>query len=151
MLHRLLWLCLTFRKDDAEDYPEDMTALEEQVDIDEHAYSYQEIGDEKGIADELQAVHERRYVGNVSVEDEAGKESSEHALDAYYLGQGCTHEKHRHDEDELHDGITVAAQKPAGKTGNEEYHKTAIGCKLGGEEYPEEYAIMLSKRGNETC
>lgn len=73
-------------KDDAEDYPEDMTALEEQVDIDEHAYSYQEIRDEKGIADKLQAVHERRYVGNVSVEDESGKESSEHALDAYYLG-----------------------------------------------------------------
>lgn len=66
-------------------------------------------------------------------------------------GQGCTHEKHRHDEDELHDGITVAAQKPAGKTGNEEYHKTAIGCKLGGEEYPEEYAVMFAKRGNETC
>ena len=63
-----------------------MTALEEQVDIDEHAYSYQEIRDEKGIADELQTVHERRYVGNVSVEDESGKECSEHALDAYYLG-----------------------------------------------------------------
>ena len=44
-----------------------MTALKQKIDIDQHAHTYQEIRNEEGIADKLEAVHQWRNMRNISV------------------------------------------------------------------------------------
>ena len=46
------------KEHDAQHHPENMTALEEQSHIDQHAHSYQEVGNEEGVAYKLEPVHQ---------------------------------------------------------------------------------------------
>lgn len=52
---------------DAEDDPKDMTALEKQSHVDEHAHTYQKVRDEERIARKLQSVHQRRHVRDIPI------------------------------------------------------------------------------------
>ena len=69
-------------EDDEEYHPDDVDAREEGAHVDEHAHTNQEVGDEQGITDKLDAVHQGRDVGDVSVEDQSGEEGAEDAFEA---------------------------------------------------------------------
>ena len=60
--------------------PPHARSFQQRAQIDKHAHANQKIGNEDGIADELNAVHQRRHLGNVAVQNQAGEEGSEDAL-----------------------------------------------------------------------
>ena len=54
--------------------------MKEQPHVDEHAHTYQKVGNKEGIARKLYAVHERRYMRYEAVEYQSGKEGAVNAL-----------------------------------------------------------------------
>ena len=127
--------------------------MEEQPQVDEHAHADEEVGDEDGIADELNAVHQWRHMGNETVQYEAGEECSDDAVETDGLAQGSTHEEHCHDEDELHHGIAVAAQKPARQPWQEQEQYGNECSKFGCEEHPEPHTSTTAEgsfKGSQT-
>ena len=57
-------------EDDEEHDPQNLGTREQNPDIDEHTHTNQEIGDEQSVADKLDAIHQGRYVGDISVQDQ---------------------------------------------------------------------------------
>ena len=82
-------------------------------------------------------------MGYVAVEYESGDEGSEDALKTHCLAQGCAHEEHRHDEDELHHGVAVAAQEPSREPRYDENHRPDVHEELGCEPHPEPETCAL--------
>ena len=117
--------------------PQHVGALEQGADIDEHAHADEEIGNEQGVADELDAVHQRRHMGYVAAENQPREEGSHDALDVDGLGEGCREEHHAEHEDVLHDGIGIAAQEIACQLGYAPHHQGYQGYELGEEQQPE--------------
>ena len=130
---------------------DDGAALEEQSHVDEHAHADEEVGYEERVADELDAVHKRRHVGYVAVEDDAGYEGADDAFKTYDFARRRTHEEHRHHEDELHDGVAVTAQEPAREARNEQEHRDAVAHELAHEQQPEPHARLAAVRGDDGC
>ena len=67
---------------DKEYCPHHVESGENGPHIDEHTHTYQEIGDEQRVADKLDAVHQRRHMGDIAVEDQSGEEGAEDAFKA---------------------------------------------------------------------
>ena len=130
--------------------PHNGAAVEEQSQIDEHAHTDKEVGDEDGIAGKLDAVHERREARYVAVQNQAREEGTEDALQTYGLGEGGAEEEFGHDEDKLHHGVGVAAQELAGDTGYDKYHAGAEGGHLEEEHGPEPPMGVGIERGGDT-
>ena len=135
-------------RDDEQHHHNDVAPGEQQAHVDEHSHADEEIGYEEGVADELDAVHERRHVGDEAVENQARHECAEDALQTDGFAQGGTHEEHRHDEDELHHGIAVAAQKPARQARDDEGKRNAVEHELSGEPQPEQHARVAIVGGH---
>ena len=55
--------------------------MKQQAKIDEHAHTDKEIGNEDGVADELDAVHQRRKSRYIAVKDKPGKERTEYSFE----------------------------------------------------------------------
>ena len=123
--------------DKARYHPNDIPTGKEQANVDEHAYANEEVGDKQCVANELDAVHQRRELWDVAVEDEAGEESTEDAFQPDELGECCHEKEHGHDKDELHDGIAVSAQETSCQPGNGIEQTGAVECHLQNEESPE--------------
>ena len=105
---------------DEEYDPQHIAACEHRPHINEHAHANQEIRDEQRIANKLDAVHQRRHMRNIPVENQSGDECAEDTLQSDGLRAGSAEEQHGHDEDELHDGIGITAQEPACQSWNEQ-------------------------------
>ena len=99
-------------KGDGQHHPNDALPLKQQAKIDEHAHTDEEIGNEDGVADELDAVHQRRKSRNIAVKNKAGKERTEYSFEPNGRRNGRTKEENGHHKDELHHGIAVSAQEP---------------------------------------
>ena len=107
--------------------------MEEHAYVDEHANADKKVGDEEGIADKLDAVHQRRYVRYVAVENQSGEERAEDAFYADRLAERGAHEEDGKHEYELHDGIAIASQEPACKARDDERQRHAVKHKLARE------------------
>ena len=127
---------------DGKGHPQHAGVAEGEAHVDEHAHADEKIGYEEGVAYKLDAVHQRRHMGYVAVEDEAREEGAEDALKTYALAQDSTHEEHGHDEDKLHDGVAVTTQEPARELGYEDGEAATIDHKLGYEPQPEQHARL---------
>ena len=125
--------------------------MEEQPQVDEHAYTDEEVRDEDGVARELQPVHQRRYMGDVAVHDESCKEGAYDAFQSHRLAEGSTHEEHAHNEDELHHCVAVAAQEPACQAWNCQQQHYCENGELRKEPYPERYAASRLMCCHQCC
>ena len=65
---------------DEEYDPQHIAAREHRPHINEHAHANQEIRDEQRIANKLDAVHQRRHMRNIPVENQSGDECAEDTL-----------------------------------------------------------------------
>ena len=59
------------------------------------------------------------------------------------------HKEHRHNEDELHDGVAITSEKAACKARYEQEHGYAVAHELAHEEQPEPHARLASIRGDD--
>ena len=137
--------------DQAEHYPQYCSALEEQPDVYQHSHAYQEVGNEYGVANELYAVHQRRYLRDEPVQYQSGEERSEDAFQSDVVGECCAEEQYRHDEDEPHHRVAVLPQEPAHEPGYEQYHYYAERHNLHYEEYPVEPFTRSPCRIDDGC
>ena len=112
--------------------------MEEQPEVDEHAHANEEVGDEDGVARELQSVHQWRHMWDVAVHDQSCEECTYDAFQTHRLAEGRTHEKYRHDEDELHHGIAIASQEPSRQTRDGQQQHDSKDGELRQEPHPEE-------------
>ena len=80
--------------------------------IDHHPHTYQEVGDEQGVAHKLDAVHQRGVGGDVAVEYQAGEEGAEHRFEADGSGYPGAEKHHHHHIDILRDLLAVELEKP---------------------------------------
>ena len=113
-----------------------MQVAKENLQVNEHAHTYQEIRYEQGIAHELDIGHKRRGAGYEPVNRKTCQKRSQQTFQACQFSQCGTEENQRQDEDELHDGLIVSAQEPAAYSGIGIYDKTAIQHTLEGKEHP---------------
>ena len=93
---------------------------EERPHIHQHTYANQEIRNEDGVADKLNAVVEWSGTRYVAVEHQSGKERAEDAFQPAEVGCGCCEEHHAEHEDELHDSIGISAEEPSDDAREEE-------------------------------
>ena len=91
-------------------------------DIHQHAHANQEVGDEEGIADELDAVHQRGGVGYKTVEHQSSQKGSEDAFEPTEFSGGGSKEHHGKREGELYDGVTELAEKGTDEAWQQEEH-----------------------------
>ena len=138
-------------KGNEEHDPQYVDTRKEGAHIDEHTHTYQEIGDEQGITDKLDAVHQGRDVWDISVEDQSGEERAEDSLDTNERGEGCTEEHDAQHEDILHHRITISAEEIASQFGNQDDAARTEGCELHHEEYPEQPATTALEGTGESC
>ena len=73
------------KKDYQEHNPQHVDTREESAYIDKHAHTYQEIGNKQGITNKLYAVHQRRHVRDITVENQSREESAEDALTMFFF------------------------------------------------------------------
>ena len=85
----------------------------ERADIDEHAHTDKEIGDEERVAHKLETPHEGGSRRNVAIQHNSGKERTEHRLKSDCLRKPRRKESHREGIDKLRNAIGVAFEKPA--------------------------------------
>ena len=116
--------------------------MEEDGDIDEHTHSDQEVGDEQGIADKLDAVHQRRDAGDEPVEDESGEKGTEDALQSAHLRHRGAEKQHREHVDVEHHRVGKMLEEPAGDAGQQQDGSAAEGRHLDDKEQPEGDAVV---------
>ena len=138
-------------EDDEGDNPQHVWPLEQRADVDEHAHANQEVGYEDGVTGELDAVHQGRHVGDIAVQYQSGGECAHDALHADGLAGSSRQEHDGQDEDELHDGIGVAAQEVARQDGYEPDAQGQKQDKLQNEQQPERDAGILAVRRRQGC
>ena len=88
--------------------------LEQCVYIYYHAHTYQKIGDEQGVSNKLQPVHQRRHMRHQPVEHKTGQECAENSLHSCKLHKPRTQKYHGQNKDELHYAVGVLLEKPSG-------------------------------------
>ena len=111
-------------------YIESVPSRKYHLDIDEHSHADEKVRDENGVAHKLDAVHQRRHIGDVAVHDDASEESAKHALKTYKPGGAARQKHHGEYKYELHHAVAVVLEKPSGDARKQiddrdaVYHKT---------------------------
>ena len=85
----------------------------------------------------------------VAVQNDAGYERTDNAFQPHRLACCRTHKEHRHNEDELHDGVAITSEKAASEARYEQEHGYAVAHELAHEEQPEPHARLASIRGDD--
>ena len=119
-------------------HPQYVGALQQHAYVDEHAHTDEEVRYKQGVARKLQAVHQRRHVGDVPVQDKSREEGAENAFQTDEVSKRSIEEHNGQDKDELHHGITVASQEIARQMRDKPQHKPDIGPQLHHEQQPEQ-------------
>ncbi len=96
------------------------SACEEAADVNDHAYSDQEVRDEEGVADKFQTVHQGGHVRHEAVQHQSGEECAEDTFHPHKLHQSAAEKHHREHEDKLHHAVFVFPEEPATDAGEEE-------------------------------
>ena len=96
------------------------------AEVDNHAHTDEEVGNEQGIADELQTRHQGTGLGNETVDYQSCKESTKQAFQSYHLCQRGTDEDERQDENVLHDAVLKVAKEPTADARKDENNKGDI-------------------------
>ena len=122
--------------------------MEEQPDIDEHAHTNEEVGDEEGVADKLYMVHQWRHGRDVAVEDKSGEESTEDTLQPYKACQRGTEKQHGEDKDELHDRVAIAPEKAPRESWHDEQDDGDIQHELHHKPQPEQHIGLAVVAGH---
>ena len=102
----------------------------------DHAYADEEVRNEQGIADELEARHQGTGLRDESVHYQACKEGAEQSVEPHHLGKRGTEEHECQDEDVLHDAVLIAAQEPAADAGKGKDDEDDIERTAQAEEHP---------------
>ena len=124
---------------------------EHRGNIDQHAHTYQEVGDEEGIADEFDAIHQWGGVGHKAVEHQTCQEGSEDALQPAELSGGCCKEHHCEGEGELYDGIAEFTEKGTDEAWQQEEHADDEEGELHGKECPKPEASCSLDGAGDAC
>ena len=90
-----------------------LPALEEGAVVDQHAYADQKEGDEDGVADEFDAVHQRRGAGNEAVHGQSREKGADDGFESGQLGQVGPQEDHDQNEHILRDVVAASLEEPA--------------------------------------
>ena len=125
-----------FRRGDEHDHDgrhlDALPVAEEGAVVDEHAHADQEKGNEDGVSDELDAVHQRRGAGDQAVEGQSREERADNRLQTRQLGEVGAQEDHHQHEDILRDVVAALLEEPVGQPreeedddGDAEEHRTA--------------------------
>ena len=85
------------------------------------------------------------------VHDQSCEECTYDAFQAHRLAEGRTHEEYRHDEDELHHGITIASQEPSRQTRDGQQQHDGEDGELRQEPHPEEESTTRLVRRHQCC
>ena len=104
--------------------------MENHGDIYHHAHPDQEIGYEKGIAHELDGVHQGGVCRHIAVYHQTGEECAQHRLKADQPRHPCREEYQRQDEDVLGDFLAVILEEPACKPRICIQHRAAVYTQL---------------------
>ena len=123
---------------DARHYQYGISSFEQQSRIDQHTYTYQEIGNKDGIADKLNAIHQWRDVRDKAIEHQSGDECSEYALQSYQFAGRRTDKHHCKHEDILHHRVGISSEKPARHVAYKPCHCYTPHHKLDEKHHPEE-------------
>mgnify|MGYP007072515819 CR=1 FL=1 len=102
-------------RDEQDHHGGDLEALpvaEEGAVVDEHAHADQEEGDEDGVADELDAVHQGRRARDEAVEGQTREEGADDGLEACQLRKVGAQEDQRQHEDILRDVVADVLEEP---------------------------------------
>ena len=92
-------------------------AFENYSQIDEHAYTYEKIGYEQGVAYKFEAVHQGGNVGDKTVQNNACEKCSQDGFQPDNLRHIRCQEDKGQDKYELRDIIIVGLEKPSGEPG----------------------------------
>ena len=125
-----------FRRGDEHDHDgrhfEALPVAEEGAVVDEHAHSDQKEGDEDGVADEFDAVHQRRGAGDQTVEGQSREECTDDRLQSRQLGEVGAQKDHHQHEDILRNVVAALFEEPVGQQreekdddGDAEEHRAA--------------------------
>ena len=125
--------------------------MEHRSDIHQHAHTNQEVGNEDGVADKLDTVHQRRGVGHKTIKHQTCKEGAKDALQATELSGGSGKEDHSQRESELYDGIAVFTEEHTNEAWQQEEHAEDEKGKLQAEEDPEPNVVAAFQRARDTC
>ena len=101
--------------DEQDHHGGDLEALpvaEEGAIVDEHAHADQKEGDEDGVADELDAVHQGRRARDEAVEGQTREEGADDGLEACQLRKVGAQEDQRQHEDILRDVVADVFEEP---------------------------------------
>ena len=102
-------------------------------DIDHHAYSDEEVGDEEGVAYKFYAAHQWRRSGDVAVEDESGKEGAQDLFESDLFCAPGSQEYEDKDEDKLCHLVGYRLEEKACQAWIEVEDGDAVGCQLAQE------------------
>ena len=122
----------------------------EGAEVDEHPDADEEVGNKDGIADKLDAVHQRCAARDETVEDEACEEGAQDALQTSQFGGCCRQKHHADDEDVLHHTVAVGAEKPGDDAGKDDEEQGCEGRNLQQEKAPEKQVGRALQRARQS-